>query len=94
MVRLSWGFLDRGKPFIGVLFLNAGFAGMDILSMAALRQGMNSFVFLVYANLIATAVLAPFAAFFDRSSSLCHSPLCLPLSIASSENSEFKGDKV
>lgn len=66
MVRFSWGLVDRAKPYIGVMFLNAGFAGMDILSMAALRQGMNSFVFLVYANLIASAVLGPFAAVFDR----------------------------
>ncbi|KAK4767291.1 hypothetical protein SAY86_015041 [Trapa natans] len=66
MVRLSWGLVGRAKPFIGVMFLNAGFAGMDVLCMAALKQGMNSFVFLVYANLIATAVLAPFAVVFDR----------------------------
>ncbi|OWM82338.1 WAT1-related protein At2g39510-like [Punica granatum] len=66
MVRFSWGLVDRVKPFVGVIFLNVGFAGMDILSMAALKQGMSSSVFLVYANLIATAVLAPFAAFIDR----------------------------
>ncbi|KVH90586.1 hypothetical protein Ccrd_007462 [Cynara cardunculus var. scolymus] len=38
------GFFNRGKPFFGVIFLQFGFAGMDILSKAALNEGMSNYV--------------------------------------------------
>lgn len=61
----------RAKPFLAVLFLQFGLAGMDILSKAALNQGMSNYVFVVYRHAIATIVIAPFAIILDKS--LSHS---------------------
>ncbi|XP_057971644.1 WAT1-related protein At2g37460-like isoform X2 [Malania oleifera] len=56
----------RAKPFIGVVFLQSGLAGMEILSKVAMNQGMSSFVLIVYRHAIATLVMSPFALFLDR----------------------------
>lgn len=60
----------RAKPFLAVLFLQFGLAGMDILSKAALNEGMSNYVFVVYRHAIATIVIAPFAIILDKSLSL------------------------
>lgn len=57
---------ERAKPFLGVVFLQFGFAGMDVLSKAALNHGMSNYVFVVYRHAVATAVIAPFAVFLDK----------------------------
>ncbi|KAL1819705.1 hypothetical protein ACET3Z_014574 [Daucus carota] len=56
----------RAKPFLAVLFLQFGLAGMDILSKAALNEGMSNYVFVVYRHAIATIVIAPFAVILDK----------------------------
>jgi hypothetical protein len=43
---------------------------MDILSKAALNQGMSNYVLVVYRHAVATVVIAPFAAILDKSLSL------------------------
>ncbi|KAL3819413.1 hypothetical protein ACJIZ3_005318 [Penstemon smallii] len=45
---------QEAKPFLVVVFLQVGFAGMDIISKAALNEGMSNYVFVVYRNAIAT----------------------------------------
>ncbi|CAN0926672.1 WAT1-related protein At2g37460 [Linum grandiflorum] len=60
---LWWG---RWKPFIAVTFLQIGLAGMDILSKAALNEGMSNYVLVVYRHAFATLVIAPFALLLDR----------------------------
>lgn len=60
----------RAKPFFAVIFLQFGLAGMDILSKAALSEGMSNYVFVVYRHAIATVVIAPFAIILDKSISL------------------------
>ncbi|CAI0426790.1 unnamed protein product [Linum tenue] len=60
------GLLERSKPFIAITFLQIGLAGMDILSKAALNQGMSNYVLVVYRHAVATLVIAPFALIFDR----------------------------
>ncbi|KAG9149680.1 hypothetical protein Leryth_012405 [Lithospermum erythrorhizon] len=57
---------DRLKPFIGVIFLQFGYAGMDIISKVALNEGMSNYVFVVYRQAIATIVIAPFAIILDK----------------------------
>ncbi|GFZ11041.1 nodulin MtN21 /EamA-like transporter family protein [Actinidia rufa] len=57
---------DRLKPFLAVIFLQFGFAGMDILSKVALNEGMSNYVFVVYRHAIATIVMAPFAIILDK----------------------------
>ena len=54
------------KPFLSVVFLQFGLAGMDILSKAALNQGMSNYVLVVYRHAVATIVIAPFALIFDK----------------------------
>ncbi|EXB67895.1 Auxin-induced protein 5NG4 [Morus notabilis] len=57
---------ERSKPFLGVVFLQFGFAGMDVLSKAALNHGMSNYVLVVYRHAVATAVIAPFAVVLDK----------------------------
>lgn len=62
--------LNRGKPFFAVIFLQFGLAGMDIISKAALNEGMSNYVFVVYRHAIATIIIAPFALILDKSLTL------------------------
>ncbi|CAA0836256.1 WAT1-related protein [Striga hermonthica] len=58
--------LQKAKPFLLVIFLQAGLSGMDIISKVALDNGMSNFVFVVYRHLVATIIMAPFALALDR----------------------------
>ncbi|XP_050209118.1 WAT1-related protein At2g37460-like [Mercurialis annua] len=60
----SW--LKRMKPFIAVIVMQVGLSGMDVLSKAALNQGMSNYVLVVYRHAIATVVIAPFALLLDK----------------------------
>ncbi|KAF5476007.1 hypothetical protein F2P56_007754 [Juglans regia] len=57
---------ERIKPFLAVIFLQFGFAGMDVLSKAALNQGMSNYVLVVYRHVVAFVVIVPFAVFLDK----------------------------
>ncbi|KAG4913327.1 hypothetical protein AAZX31_19G159600 [Glycine max] len=57
---------NRLKPFIGVVFLQFGYAGMDVLSKAALNKGMSNYVFVVYRHVFAFVVTAPFALILEK----------------------------
>ncbi|GLT79252.1 hypothetical protein SLA2020_507460 [Shorea laevis] len=54
------------KPYLAAILSQLGFAGLDILSKAALNQGMSNYVLVVYRNAVATIVVAPFAVIFDK----------------------------
>lgn len=70
----SWAkFCQKAKPFLAVIFLQFGYAGMSIISKFALNKGMSPHVLVVYRHLVATIVIAPFAIVFDRSFSLSFS---------------------
>lgn len=56
----------RSKPYLAVIFIQVGFAGMTIITKFALDQGMDQHVFVVYRHLVATLVIAPFALAFER----------------------------
>ncbi|VFQ63798.1 unnamed protein product [Cuscuta campestris] len=56
----------RGKPYLAVIFLQFGLAGMDIISKVALNEGMSNYVFVVYRHAVATLVIAPFAFILDK----------------------------
>ncbi|XWS43688.1 hypothetical protein CRYUN_Cryun16bG0124900 [Craigia yunnanensis] len=66
MENKGHGSLGKFKPFFAAIFLQVGYAGMDILSKAALNQGMSNYALVVYRHAIATVVMAPFAAIFDK----------------------------
>ncbi|KAI4341819.1 hypothetical protein MLD38_026497 [Melastoma candidum] len=54
----SW--LHKAKPFVGVIFIQVGLAGMGMLTKAALNRGVSNYVLIVYRHAIATLVIAPF----------------------------------
>ncbi|XP_071686331.1 WAT1-related protein At2g39510-like [Rutidosis leptorrhynchoides] len=57
---------EKLKPYLYVIFLQFGNAGLVIIAKAALNHGMNHYTFATYRNLIATLVITPFALFFER----------------------------
>ncbi|XP_076922647.1 WAT1-related protein At2g39510-like [Bidens hawaiensis] len=57
---------EKLKPYLYVIFLQFGNAGLVIIAKAALNHGMNHYTFATYRNLIAALVMAPFALFFER----------------------------
>ncbi|OIW20317.1 hypothetical protein TanjilG_08291 [Lupinus angustifolius] len=58
--------LERAKPFIAVIFLQLGFAGVDVLFKAAMNKGMSNYVLVVYRHTIAFIVITPFAFILDK----------------------------
>ncbi|KAL7133349.1 hypothetical protein ABFS83_12G134800 [Erythranthe nasuta] len=56
----------KAKPFLAVIFLQLGVAGLDIICKAALNEGMSSYVFVVYRHVIATVFIAPFALVLEK----------------------------
>lgn len=69
------GIFNQAKPFLAVIFLQFGYAGMSIIAKFALNQGMSQHVFVMYRHAIAFLVIAPFAIVLDRST------FCLSLSL-------------
>ncbi|KAG6783292.1 hypothetical protein POTOM_012737 [Populus tomentosa] len=59
-------FLESSKPYFAMIALQFGYAGMNIITKVSLNRGMSHYVLVVYRHAIATAVIAPFALFFER----------------------------
>ncbi|KAL6296848.1 hypothetical protein ACE6H2_004990 [Prunus campanulata] len=59
-------FLNKIKPYLAMISLQFGYAGMYIISMVGLKRGMSHFVLAVYRHLIALVVIAPFALVLER----------------------------
>ncbi|KAF3561467.1 hypothetical protein DY000_02019524 [Brassica cretica] len=59
-------FLKSSKPYFAMISLQFGYAGMNIITKISLNTGMSHYVLVVYRHAIATAVIAPFAFFFER----------------------------
>ncbi|KAL3515905.1 hypothetical protein ACH5RR_022807 [Cinchona calisaya] len=53
-------------PFLTMVIVQLGYAGMNIVSKLAMDSGMNPFVHVAYRQLFATASIAPFAYFLER----------------------------
>lgn len=58
--------LMKVKPYCAMVFLQFGFAGMFIIVMIAMQQGMSHWVLVVYRHLLATLAIAPFAFVLER----------------------------
>ncbi|KAI4352978.1 hypothetical protein L6164_007178 [Bauhinia variegata] len=56
--------LEKNKPYFAMIFIQFVYAGMALLSKAAIAMGMNPYVFVVYRQAFGSLSLAPFA-FFD-----------------------------
>jgi hypothetical protein len=57
--------LEKHKPYVAMLFIQFIYAGMALLSKAAISKGMSPYVFVVYRQIFASLALSPFA-YFDR----------------------------
>ncbi|KAM0833428.1 hypothetical protein ACQ4PT_064267 [Festuca glaucescens] len=67
-------------PTVGMVLVQLGFAGLNVLSKLALDTGMSPYVLIAYRNLIATVFLAPTAFYFEsRRLSPTRLVLVLPL---------------
>ena len=58
--------IEKSKPYVAMISLQFGYAGMNIITKVSLNRGMNHFVLVVYRHVAATIVLAPFAFFLER----------------------------
>lgn len=61
-----WCFFKQGRPYIGVLFLQLGYAINNLLVKSALDMGLNPYTFSVYRNVAAALAFGPFALYFER----------------------------
>ncbi|XP_038903713.1 WAT1-related protein At5g07050-like isoform X1 [Benincasa hispida] len=59
-------FFQNAMPYIAVISLQFGYAGMNIISAISLDRGMSHYVLVVYRHAFATAVMAPFALVLER----------------------------
>lgn len=57
---------EMSKPYIAMISLQFGYAGMNIITKVSLTNGMSHYVLVVYRHAVATAVIAPFAFFVER----------------------------
>ncbi|KAG2285262.1 hypothetical protein Bca52824_044866 [Brassica carinata] len=58
--------LKTWKPFLTVISLQFGYAGLSIIAKFALDRGMSPHVLAAYRHIVATIFIAPFAFFLDR----------------------------
>ncbi|MBA0845534.1 hypothetical protein Goarm_022772 [Gossypium armourianum] len=65
--------LNKVKPYLSMVSLQFGYAGMFIISMVSLKHGISNFILATYRHLAATIIIAPFAFLLERF------PLLLPL---------------
>lgn len=66
-MSLCCGALSKVKPYLLMVGLQFGSAGMYVISAQTLKNGMSRYVLIVYRNAIAALVLAPFALILERS---------------------------
>ncbi|KAL6317289.1 hypothetical protein AAG906_030042 [Vitis piasezkii] len=59
-------YLNKMKPYLLMVALQFGSAGMYIICMATLTHGMSRYVLVVYRNAVATLAIAPFALLLER----------------------------
>ncbi|KAF5203680.1 Wat1-related protein, partial [Thalictrum thalictroides] len=57
---------NKAKPFLAMVFLQVGYAGMFIVTMLCLKRGLSHYVLVVYRHAAATIAVAPFAFIIER----------------------------
>ncbi|EOY18239.1 Nodulin MtN21 /EamA-like transporter family protein, putative [Theobroma cacao] len=65
-MEASASMYNKAMPYLAMVFMRFGSAGMPIVAKFALNRGMSQHVLVVYRFAIATLVFAPFAIVFDR----------------------------
>ncbi|CAM8999672.1 unnamed protein product [Rhodiola kirilowii] len=59
-------FLTNLKPYLAMVSLQFGYAGMYVISLVSFKHGLSHFVLPVYRHAVATVVMAPFALILER----------------------------
>lgn len=57
---------NRLKPYVAMIALQFGYAGMYIVTMISLKGGMSHWILVVYRHAAATLAIAPFALVVER----------------------------
>ncbi|XP_051129442.1 WAT1-related protein At1g44800-like [Andrographis paniculata] len=65
MVAIRAGF-NKVKPYVAMISLQFGYAGMFIITLVSLNRGFSHWIFVVYRHAVATIVIAPFAYFLEK----------------------------
>ncbi|KAF8719771.1 hypothetical protein HU200_024527 [Digitaria exilis] len=58
--------MQRCKPYVAMISLQFGYAGMNIITKVSLNHGMSHYVLVVYRHAFATLSIAPFALVLER----------------------------
>lgn len=58
--------MNKLRPYLFMVFMQFGYAGMFIISVVSLKKGISHFVLVVYRNAVAVVAIAPFALWFER----------------------------
>jgi len=59
-------FFECSKPYLAMISLQFGYAGMTIITKISLNHGMSHYVLVVFRHAFATIAIAPFAFIFER----------------------------
>jgi hypothetical protein len=60
------GGFEKAKPYIAMICLQFGYAGMNVITKVSLNGGMSHYVLVVYRHAFATVSIAPFALLLER----------------------------
>ncbi|KAI4320613.1 hypothetical protein MLD38_034073 [Melastoma candidum] len=63
---MVWEGLCKAKPYLAMVSLQLGYAGMHIITLVSLNHGMSHYVLAVYRHVVATLVISPFAILLER----------------------------
>ncbi|XP_028757571.1 WAT1-related protein At4g08300-like [Neltuma alba] len=58
--------LGKAKPYLAMVSLQFGYAGMYIITMVSFNHGLSNWILSVYRHVAATLVIGPFAFFLER----------------------------
>jgi len=58
--------INKAKPYLAMVSLQFGYAGMYIISVVSLKRGMSHYVLATYRHVVATLVIAPFAIILEK----------------------------
>ncbi|XP_022860249.1 WAT1-related protein At4g08300-like [Olea europaea var. sylvestris] len=65
-----WGItsmaFNKLKPYLAIVSLQFGYAGMHIITMLSFKRGFSHWILVVYRHAVATMVFAPFAFLLER----------------------------
>ncbi|XP_015692890.2 WAT1-related protein At5g07050-like [Oryza brachyantha] len=58
--------MQKCKPYLAMISLQFGYAGMNVITKVSLNHGMSHYVLVVYRHAFATLSIAPFALVLER----------------------------